>query len=193
MRRFDTPYIADWFAISMRWLALVGIILLLGLARSLTLNLMWPLAGLIVWNLAMTTLAALSVRLSYHRVFSFIMDVLLSGAFFWVQGGLDGPAKWVGFLPIMTGAVYFEFLGGLLAAVCMALLTLFKFESFSSVTFDLNSKAFPYIGILLGSGVIIGFIGRVLAGRLRKSRSRYLKQRIKGAASKMNVCAPYMN
>ena len=26
MRRFDTPYIADWFAISLRWMVLIGLV-----------------------------------------------------------------------------------------------------------------------------------------------------------------------
>ena len=31
MRTYDSPYVADWFAISLRWIALVGLLVSLAL------------------------------------------------------------------------------------------------------------------------------------------------------------------
>ena len=96
MRTFNTPYIADWYAVSLRWLTLLGLIVSLALGDTLTETPFWPLAALIVWNLAMTVFAGLNVRMTYHRHVSLAIDLLMIGAFFWLQGGLSGPALWAG-------------------------------------------------------------------------------------------------
>jgi hypothetical protein len=51
---------------------------------------LWPLGGLVLWNLTMTMLAGLNFRLAYHRQISLMIDLALSGALFWLQGGCTG-------------------------------------------------------------------------------------------------------
>ena len=125
MRKFETPYMADWFAISLRWIMLVGLIVSLGLGQKLEIILSWPLGFMIAWNLVMTMLASMNVRMTYHRRISFFVDLVLSGAFFLVQGGLQGPAFWTGLLPILTAAIYYEFFGALTAAALFAIPVLY--------------------------------------------------------------------
>ena len=60
MRTFETPYAADWFAISLRWAAMLGLIVSLALGGSLDAPRTWPLGILVGWNLAMTLLASLN-------------------------------------------------------------------------------------------------------------------------------------
>ena len=122
MRKYESPYMADWFAISLRWIMLVGLIVSLGLGGKLELSVSWPLGLMIAWNLGMTALTSLNIRVNHHRRISMVVDLILTGTFFWVQGGLRGPACWVGLLPILTGSIYYEFLGGLILRrpVCRA-------------------------------------------------------------------------
>ena len=117
MKRFETPYMADWFAISLRWVMLVGLIVSLGLGRKLDASATWPLWILIVWNLGMTALAGLNIRIRFHRRLNIVVDMVLTGAFFWVQGGIRGPAFWAGLLPILTSSIYFEFVGAVITAI----------------------------------------------------------------------------
>ncbi|HEY6075148.1 MAG TPA: hypothetical protein VIV15_17660, partial [Anaerolineales bacterium] len=63
MRRFDTPYIADWFAISLRWIVLIGLVVSLGLGQMLNVRVSWVLGLMVVWNLLMTTMTSLNTRL----------------------------------------------------------------------------------------------------------------------------------
>lgn len=170
MRKFTTPYLADWFAISLRWLALMGIVIALGSEQALTLRLFWPLAALIVWNLVMTALAGLSVRLTYHRYVSFVIDLILTGAFFWIQGSLSGSVWWAGILPILTGAVYFELWGGLLAAALYSALSFVAFNSSGRIQLSVSPLAYFVSAITLGLGLLIGFLGRQLMSRLRAMR-----------------------
>ena len=81
LRKYDTPYMADWFAISLRWIMLVGLVVSLGLGGKLELSILWPLGLLIAWNLTMTALASLNVRMPYHRPISILIDLVLTGKY----------------------------------------------------------------------------------------------------------------
>ena len=144
MRKFDSPYLADWFAISLRWLTLF--VLAVTLSKCSELVSLWPLFALVLWNLSMSVIAGLNIRLSYHRQMAVLVDLILASLLFWIQGGLLGPVWWVGFLPILSGAIYFEILGGVLAASVMAAVAL----AFSY--FEMNT------GSLLAGGIAAAMI-----------------------------------
>jgi hypothetical protein len=63
MHRFDSPYMADWFAISMRWIVLVGLVVSLELPGSSN-EIVWPLIILIGWNLG-DAAARMNTRLKF--------------------------------------------------------------------------------------------------------------------------------
>jgi signal transduction histidine kinase len=168
---FETPYVADWFAISLRWATMIGLVVSLSLGNSLTTVLIWPLALMGLWNMAMTILASLNSRLAFHREINFIVDILLAGAFFWVQGGLSGPASWVGLLPLLTGSVYFEFLGAMIAGVVFAFAAFVTVELFQPENL---STALVWIAGILGLGGIFGFLGTQLMRRMRVRRQAWL-------------------
>jgi signal transduction histidine kinase len=169
MRRFETPYLADWFAVSLRWMVLVGLIISLSLVGKLTSVPFVPLMLLLVWNILMSILAGLCVRLKkYHRQIVLAIDFLLAAIFFWAQGGLIGTVAWVGLIPILTGAVYFEMWGAFAMAVAFAawqymiLGILLKNALDTTVLFG--------IGSTLVMGLISGVAGKYLMRRLRSER-----------------------
>ncbi len=168
MRKFDTPYMADWFAISLRWIMLVGLVVSLGLGGKLQASVSWPLGLMVAWNLAMTALASLNVRMTYHRRISIIVDLVLSGAFFWAQGGLHGPAFWVGLLPILTGSIYFELYGALITASLFSGLVIY-----TGVQEGDLSLAIPIAVTLMALGLLFGFLGRRTMAHMRKNRSLF--------------------
>lgn len=170
MKRFETPYMADWFAITLRWIMLVGLIVSLGLGQKLEPGATWPLGLMIVWNLAMTSLAGLNFRTRFHRRLNMLADLVLTGAFFWVQGGILGPAFWVGLLPILTGSIYFEVWGALTNAVLFSGLVLY-----TGIQFDgLPSLSIGIAVILIVLGILFGFIGRSLMANMRKNRALWM-------------------
>ncbi len=181
MRKFDSPYIADWFAISLRWLTLFGLVITLALSAQLTVTVLWPLAILAVWNVSMTVLAGLNTRINHHRQLALVVDVILAGAFFWLQGGLTGTASWAGLLPIMTAAIYFEMLGGLLAAALMAALDL------AFVGLQMPGKPFVagsvVAAVTLLVGALFGYLSHKLVDRLRFIRH----ERLEAEAKKRHV------
>ena len=173
MQTYETPYISDWFAISLRWAVMLGLVVSLALGGILTTTpLFWPLGAMVVWNMGMTVLASLNTRISYHRQISLIVDLLLSGTFFWAQGGLAGPVAWAGFLPILTSAVYFEYWGALLSAGLFAAL------SIGNAYFYFRGVPLPvmgWVGAYLVLGALFGFLGRQLATRLHVVRQKWLE------------------
>jgi signal transduction histidine kinase len=165
LRKYDTPYMADWFAISLRWVMLVGLVASLGLGGKLELSVSWPLGLLIAWNLTMTIIASLNARITYHRFISIFIDIVLAGAFFWVQGGLRGPAVWAGLLPILTGSIYFEFWGALLASLLFAGLMIYTGLQAGDLTFSIIISA-----TLVVLSIMFGFLGYRLIMHMRKNR-----------------------
>ncbi len=117
MKRADFPYLADWFAITFRWMAIVA------LAFSLILYMdgQWLplalLAGSLVWNLTMTVLAVFNQRLPAHRTLNTLVDLAISMTLFGLTGSATTPIQWVGVLAIAPSAMYFELRGALLIAV----------------------------------------------------------------------------
>jgi signal transduction histidine kinase len=169
MRTFDTPYVADWYAVSLRWLTLLGMMVSLAMGGILFDVAVWPLGGLVLWNMTMTMFAGLNSRMAYHRYISLAIDLSMTGIFFWLQGGMFGPALWAGLLPVLIGAIYFELWGALIVAA------LFSVVEVASIWTGAVSPAFlqtslVVVGITLGLGLLFGFISHQLIAHLRKMR-----------------------
>ena len=62
MRKFETPYVADWFAASLRWLMLVVLSILIP-ARGVSSAPLWILFLMLFWNIAMSVMAGMGMRL----------------------------------------------------------------------------------------------------------------------------------
>ena len=178
MKRFETPYMADWFAISLRWVMLVGLTVSLGLGQKLEAGLGWPLGLLIVWNLTMTALAGLNIRMRFHRRVNIAVDLVLTGAFFWVQGGARGPAFWAGLLPILTGSIYYEIIGAIIISLLFSGLVGFM----GSQTEGDLPLSVVIAGILSALGILFGFLGRRLMDHMRKNRALWVDEEEKKRA-----------
>jgi hypothetical protein len=153
MRKFDSPYIADWFAISLRWMTLFALTVALGKDRELISLL--PLFVLALGNLAWSVMAGLNIRLTYHRQLAILVDIIFAILIFLLEKGLTGAVAWIGILPILSGAIYFEILGGVLAASVMAV-TALAFSYFGMSAGSLPAGAIAAV-ITLALGLYLAF------------------------------------
>ncbi len=172
MQKFDSPYIADWFATSLRWLTLFSLTIALQKDGG-TLPLV-PLFSLALWNLSLSVMAGLNIRLNYHRQLTVWIDLLFAAFFFWNQKGLAGAAFWVGILPILSGAIYFEMTGGLFSAAVMALVVLgYAYVQMPHASLFLGGLV--AIGTLL-LGLLFGILSHRLIAHLRSLRKKQEKK-----------------
>ena len=165
MRKFETPYIADWFAASLRWLVLVGLSILLT-SRGLNNTPFWVLLLMLLWNIVMSVMAGLGARLKrYHRQVVLVVDFILAVLLFLAQGGLANATIWVALIPIGVGAIYFEVLGAFMVSVAFALLQ--AVISREALTDILASSG---LIVTLMIGLASGLAGRFAMRYLRISR-----------------------
>ncbi len=166
MRKFSSPYIADWFSISLRWLTLFAF------STVFTRESNWlaflPFVLFALWNLSLSMMAGLNLRLAYHRQVSVIADLLFALLVFWLNHGLGGPLWGIAILPILGGAIYYEFLGALLSAGVMALsYVVYAF-------FFMPASSLPLAGILSASllflGALFGFLSKKMIRSIRVKR-----------------------
>jgi signal transduction histidine kinase len=122
MRRFDFPYLSDWFAISLRWLVLLGMTVSLALGTALNLWMAAVLLFAVLWNTFVSVLTALNQRMPQHRLINVFMDGLISLALFVLSGGIAGPLSWSSLLVMISAAIYFELRGSLILALALSLL-----------------------------------------------------------------------
>jgi signal transduction histidine kinase len=184
MRNSDSPYLADLFAISLRWLALFGLSISLGSTGGLALgangNLIpTPLIILslpALWNGFMSAMAILNRRLIWHRQINVALDIVISMALFIVAGGLSSGVFWVALLPLFSAAIYFEARGAILVAI---LVSLFQGGyTFLSATQHLNTITFGIMASFnVVTGSLVAFSSTPLIRRLRSSYQSTVGQR----------------
>ena len=169
MRRFETPYLADWLATSLRWIVLVGLLISLSLSDGLVSLPLSLLLLILAWNILNSILAVMNIRLeSSHRQVVLCVDFLIAAVFYWLQDGKGTASEWVALMPILTGAVYFEMLGAILAAVAFAAWQFTFLGDQLLSNFSLLSANRLLVTLLMG--VICGIGGNLIMRFLRQDR-----------------------
>jgi signal transduction histidine kinase len=173
MNKSDAPFVADWFVISLRWLVLLGAVVAMSRADLLFSFINILLVLLVLWNLVLTVLAGLNQRLPNHRLISVFVDFAVAAAYFWLHGGLTGSAAWFGLLPIISGALYFDLRGGLLASLAVALVQ--SADGFLRQV-DLLLLIVSIVATFFLGG-LFGFISQQMISQLRQIRNKQIDER----------------
>lgn len=166
MRKFNSPYIADWFVISLRWMVLFAFGALF--AQDGDWLSFLPFIALAVWNLSLSVMAGLNIRFSYHRQLAIGIDLLFAILIFGLHDGLRGTLWGVGILPILSGAIYYEFLGALLSGGVMA--AIYLLYAYFFISLDALPLAGVLAGVMLVLGLVFGFLSKKMIGSLRVKR-----------------------
>jgi signal transduction histidine kinase len=169
MRTTDTPYITDWFAVSIRWLFLVGLVISLALGGNFLVLPNILLVCLACWNIFLTLLTGLNRRLAFHREIGLGVDIVIATAYFGLTGGYTNPAFWIVFLPLITSALYFELTGALISAIFMTAVQLVVTISQTLSPIPLIILGVFSLFTFLIAGVF-GFISVQLVKTIRRNR-----------------------
>ena len=169
MRASDTPYITDWFAVSIRWLFVLGLVITLSLGGNLLVLPNILLIGLAFWNIVLTLMTGLNRRLVYHRQISVGVDILIAAIYFILAGGYTSPAFWIVFLPLVTSALYFEMIGALISAILMAGMQVIGtvFQTVSPVPLIILGVCCLFTFLIAGG---FGYISVQLVQTIRRNR-----------------------
>lgn len=176
MRKSDYPFLADWFAISLRWLVLLGMAYSLVLTQFFSYSLAGIMLVSTLWNFFITILAILNQRMPRHRELNVVVDFLVTTSLFFFSGGVAGPLVWSGLLTLFSTAIYFEWQGSLLMSIVISCIQVGG--TLISTGFEVS---FGLIGLLAGfnlfSGGLFGFLSTQLYRRLRNNFQALLHQR----------------
>jgi signal transduction histidine kinase len=169
VRTSDSPYTADWFVVSLRWVTLLALTFSLAMAGKLLEAVNLLLLALAAWNLLLSVLAGINFRLARHREISIGVDLLATSLYFILAGGFASPIWWIGILPLLTAALYFEIFGALIAGAVMAIIQI-------SVTLvearDNRTLVFSVVAaiITLLMAAVLGFLSRRFMIVIRRTR-----------------------
>ncbi|GAB4487066.1 MAG: histidine kinase [Anaerolineales bacterium] len=176
MQRADSPFVTDWYVVSLRWFVLVGMTLSVAASDSLISFSSLLLFGLTGWNLFLSWMAGQNRRLKSHRGLSVAIDLACAIAFFLLEGTFIGPAAWVVMIPLVSGSLYYNFKGGILTALVMSLVEVAG--GLITGKLDIFSTAIGVILTLL-LGVVFGFISQQLYKRWQDERKKQIAAREK--------------
>ncbi len=173
MRNNSSLNITDWFAISLRWLTLLGLSAsLVPQGRySVYLTVTFLVTGL--WNFALMVLAFLNRRLMAQRKWIVIFDLVAANLLFFFSGGVNSGLGWAGLLPIFSAGLYFE-IWGLLWAILFTAFTL----GGQALLFSPPLEVLAYLGILITLSLILGFLFNFLRLRMIRIVERAQQERL---------------
>lgn len=168
MRTAEIPYLADWYAISIRWMIIIGFAISLGMGSRLTVLLVVILALAIAWNGFVSALAIFNHRLGRHRIVNVVVDLLIATSLFGLTGGLNGDVWWAGLLPIFTATTYFDRRGAItLTITSVVVQTALLYLAAPQLLHIL--PLFALVGFHFVCAVIVTVITLPLINRLRRA------------------------
>ncbi|HVM70702.1 MAG TPA: GAF domain-containing sensor histidine kinase [Anaerolineales bacterium] len=121
------------------------------------------------WNIVQTLFTGLNRRLGFHREISISVDIVIASAYFILSGGYTNPAFWIIFLPLITAALYFEWIGALISAVLMTVIqvAVAVYQTFSPLSLVYLGALSLFTFMVAG---VFGYISVRLVKTIRRTR-----------------------
>ncbi len=167
LRKFEYPFFADWFAISLRWLVLLGVAYSLVLANVFNYYIAGAVLVGVLWNFLNTFMAIFNRRLPAHRILNVTFDFVGTTLLFYFSNGFFGPLTWVSLLNLFSAGIYFGWVGNLFVALLISIT-----QTVGTVAiFGAHVEA-QHIAMLTGfnllSGLLFGLLSQQLYIHLRE-------------------------
>jgi signal transduction histidine kinase len=115
--RYGTSWpFSDWVALTIRWAFITGASLLSAYQKNFDSRFLILFIGMLLVNLVATVLTAADLTTPALRILYLISDLVFAGLAFFL-GGSQISWAWMGLLPVATAALYFQWIGVILALV----------------------------------------------------------------------------
>ncbi|MBI9044200.1 MAG: hypothetical protein JEZ06_06930 [Anaerolineaceae bacterium] len=177
MKKYDYPFLADWFVISLRWLILLGVTISLIVAQQMNWFILVGLIGSMLWNVYVTILAVTNRRLPIHRILNVGLDFVISVFLFFFGGGVTGMLPWVGLMPLFSSSLYFYWPVNVVVVflLCVAQILVSLFINPISAMLVVSAII---IGFYSGAGAVFGILSKQLYKHLQQNFKELLRQRL---------------
>lgn len=173
MKRSDSPYIIDWYVVSLRWIAILGTsVSIASMERLLSPD---SIVLLLVtgWNIFLAWMAGQNRRLKRHREVSVAIDFVAALVLFFAEGRLLSPAAWMALLPLISSSLYFNLLGGLLSAVALTVVQSAELFLSSTNLIVVGLQA----GVVLILGSALGYVSQQAYNEVQRERKQVIQAR----------------
>jgi signal transduction histidine kinase len=172
----ETPFLADLFTVSLRWVILSGFIVSLSLGGQIDWTVLIILGMAALWNIFAVTLALLNIRLPGHRLINVSVDIIIAMGVYIITGGITGPLVWSAILAVSSAGMYYELRGALLVTIVVTILQ--TGHSYLQLPeFFPNPLLVSQLGINVAIGLFAGLLSLPLMRRLRKTYRNISRQR----------------
>lgn len=116
MRNGNPWPLADWIALTVRWAFITSASLWFAYHNTLDSKILIVLIGMLIVNLAATILTAANQANTTLHILYLLSDFAFAQLIFFL-GNSQVNLAWLGLLPAATGALYFQWIGAILAIV----------------------------------------------------------------------------
>jgi signal transduction histidine kinase len=165
MKNGSSPSYQDWISVSVRWVALLGMVISHALHPPISYWILGLLGLAAAWNAGLSTMIVLHRPINVLRSWSVLVDFATAMTVFYLTGGASGSLVWSGVLPLITASVYFQVRGTLLATVANLL-----FQGAIAWWINPSPGTLFFIVILLPSYLILGGLLSYFSGRITHTR-----------------------
>jgi len=118
----ETRNTTDNLVLPFKWLALIGLTLLIGWGNAVSSVSITIVSIAAIWTLILTLLVMGNKRLVFHAYVSLGLDLVFASLMTGYLSSPDNSFVWAGILPIITGAIYFGLQGGVFTAITVIFL-----------------------------------------------------------------------
>jgi len=116
MRKSAPWPLADWISLVVRWAFIASVSLWYAIHNMLDSKILILIVGMMITNLAATVLTAAYQTMTVLRVLYLLSDFAFATIAFYL-GNSPVNLAWLGLLPTATAALYFQWVGAILAVV----------------------------------------------------------------------------
>ncbi|HAY83454.1 MAG TPA: hypothetical protein DCY42_00635 [Chloroflexi bacterium] len=153
----SSNFMTDNILLLLRWLALLGLGLLIGWGGGTGWSSVLLVSAAAVWNVVLTMASQRQKALPFQPFLTLGLDAVLAILFTALVSYASQPFLWAGFLPILSGAIFFGLQGGLFAALVVIVVQGIVLSVQLGNAEALAVMAVPAL-VMFISGVVIGLL-----------------------------------
>ena len=160
-----SPTYQDWITVSVRWVAILGMVISHALHPPISYWVLGLLGLAAAWNAWLSAIVVLRRPTSTLRPWSVLVDIATTIIVFFLTGGASGSLLWSGVLPLITAAVYFQIKGTLVVTIVNLL-----FQGAIAWWISPTPATLFFLAILLPIYLTLGGLLSYFSGRITPSR-----------------------